>query len=88
LLLQAGRVDEAGAAYERFVSLEPRSAIAHNNLGFVRFQQGHRDSAIEEYRKALELDPGLALAERNLRQALEGSEQQPAGKAPAPARRR
>ena len=43
----------------RALKIEPRSAVAHNNLGFAWKNQGQLGVAIDEYRKALEIDPEL-----------------------------
>jgi serine/threonine-protein kinase len=53
------RKDYGGAVryYSAAVSLRPRSAAAHNNLGYALSKQGKVDEAIAEFRKAIELGP-------------------------------
>lgn len=48
----------------------PHAALAHNNLGFVRAEQGRWDEAIAHYEAALGLQPDLAQAHNNLGVAL------------------
>jgi len=48
------------------VSLDPASAIAHNNLGFAYLQQGRLADAEREVQAALRLDPEWELAHANL----------------------
>jgi tetratricopeptide (TPR) repeat protein len=43
-----------------------RSAVAHYNLGLVRYRQGRLEEAGEQYDQALRLDPKLADAHNNL----------------------
>ena len=52
------------------LSLDPRSALAHNNLGNALRDKGDLDGAIAEYREAIRLDPRFANAHCNLGNAL------------------
>ncbi len=52
------------------MQIEPRSAVAHNNLGFAWKNQGQLGVAIDEYRKALRIDSELGPAHRNLGEVL------------------
>ena len=44
------------------LKLEPKSAAAHNSLGWVLMQTGQYDDALQEFHKATALDPNLAEA--------------------------
>src|SRR5262249_19324625 len=46
--------------------LDPRLALAHNNLGNALADKGDPDGAIAAFREAIRLDPGFALAHNNL----------------------
>jgi predicted TPR repeat methyltransferase len=61
-----GRIDEAIAAYERAIALEPRHANAHNNLGVLLRSQDRKAEAEAAYRKAVELEPEYVEAWHNL----------------------
>jgi Tfp pilus assembly protein PilF len=65
-----GRYAEAEAHARRAASLNPFSAPAHNNLGWIRDAQGDRAGAIGCYRQALEANPLLLIARDNLVRAL------------------
>ncbi len=52
-----GQVDEAIACYQKAIELDPKDAIAHNNLGLALQAKDQRDEAIASYMKAIELDP-------------------------------
>lgn len=79
-LLAGGLGEAARREAEQAVALEPASALAHRNLGWVlehddlgrRFGRGFsRDRALAEYRKARELDPQDAVARASLAILLE-----------------
>ena len=64
----AGRLDEAGRAYERALAASPDSAFLLRDLALVELRAGATDVAIEHLRKALASEPDdvrawLALAE-------------------------
>ena len=65
-----GQLDEAIACYRKAIELDPKLAVAHNNLGFALLGKGQTDLAIASYRKAIEIDPKLAMAHGNLGIAL------------------
>ena len=48
--------DEAAAEFRTAIQLDPRKAIAHNNLGKLLNDQGKREEAAAEFRKAIDLD--------------------------------
>ena len=43
--------------FDRALEINPKDAIAMNNIGANLVQQGHRDKAEEYFKKALEVDP-------------------------------
>jgi Flp pilus assembly protein TadD len=69
-LLQAGRLAEAAATYERALALEPDNARIHNNLAVAWAEQRSFERAVAGYRRALQLDAGYAEAHYNLGNAL------------------
>jgi tetratricopeptide (TPR) repeat protein len=58
----AGAIRELTAA----VTLDPRDARVHLNLGSVFLQNGQESAALSEFERALEIDPWLAEAHNNL----------------------
>ncbi len=66
MALQANRLTEAAAAFERSVSGKVQYAVAHNNLGMVYDRTGRYDAALNQYQRAVELDPKLVSARMNL----------------------
>jgi tetratricopeptide (TPR) repeat protein len=70
LELEAVTPDEARAAYERVVELEPEHADAHVNLGRLLHEAGRTAEAAAHYRRALATGPH-AVASFNLGVALE-----------------
>ena len=65
-LAKQGKNDEAIAAYERAIELEPNLAIIHNNLGNMLLRQQKYSEAIAAYEQAIGLEPKLAMAHSNL----------------------
>lgn len=59
-------LDEAEKLYLRALELDPWLAIAHTNLGNIRFRRGEEEEAEELYRKALTLDATQPEAQYNL----------------------
>ena len=58
--------DEAIAAFEKSLSLDPQNVHAYYNLGNVYYKKGSHEEAIDKYAKALTLDPEFADAHHNL----------------------
>jgi DNA-binding transcriptional MerR regulator len=58
--------DDAESLYSRALSLDPSLAIAHTNLGNIRFRRGDEAGAVEQYEKALALDADQPEAHYNL----------------------
>jgi tetratricopeptide (TPR) repeat protein/SAM-dependent methyltransferase len=63
---QAGRLDEAIAAYRQALVLDPACVGALNNLGTALCDQGKLEEAEASYRLALNFAPGDAEAHNNL----------------------
>jgi tetratricopeptide (TPR) repeat protein len=58
--------DEAEKLYKKATELDPHLAIAHTNLGNIRFRRGDEAGAEVLYRKALEIDERQPEAHYNL----------------------
>src|SRR2546426_965235 len=67
---QAGNLAEAERIYRHILTLEPRHAEAHKNLGIALWEQGKLAEAIASYHLALALKPDYAEAHNNLGIAL------------------
>src|SRR5436309_1725407 len=63
---QAGNVDGAIQAYEKYLAQKPKSVLALANLGAAYARVGRYHDAIVQYRKALKLQPEYLVAELNL----------------------
>ena len=61
-----GRDDDARAALERALAIEPAHAAAANQLGILSRRQGKFAEAEDAYRRAIDADPAYALAHYNL----------------------
>jgi tetratricopeptide (TPR) repeat protein len=61
-----GRYEEAIAAYQRAIELDPEDAAPHNGLGIVYRAQGRHEEAIAAYQRAIALDPEDADYHNNL----------------------
>jgi tetratricopeptide (TPR) repeat protein len=66
LLIQSNRIDEAKAAFERAIKLDPNLAIAHSNLGAILGMKGDFYGALQELQTAVRLDPQSSMAHNNL----------------------
>jgi tetratricopeptide (TPR) repeat protein len=65
-LVALDRRDDARAAFEAALELDPRSAAAIVNLGNLLLEAGDVEQAVERYRTALRVDEQYAPAHRNL----------------------
>lgn len=68
-LARAAKSEEALAAFQQAVRLDPENAEAHRNLGKTQLTLGHVHEAIAELLEALRLEPGNTQAKRLLSQA-------------------
>lgn len=69
--LESSSPEEARAAYQRAIELDPDHSDAHVNLGRVLHEEGAPLAAQQHYRRALETDPSHPTAAFNLGVALE-----------------
>ena len=69
--MDAGRLEDARAAYEQAIAASPDSAFLYRELAAVERKGGDRDRAAEHLRRALELDPGDVRAQAVLGDLLE-----------------
>jgi tetratricopeptide (TPR) repeat protein len=70
LLREAGRGEEAIAAFCAALALRPESAEVASNLGHLLEQAGRLEEALVYYRQAIAANPGLPEAQHNLGNAL------------------
>jgi len=68
-LARAAKPEEALAAFQQAVQLDPKNAEARANLGKTQLNLGNLNEAISELREALRLDPRNTQAKRLLSQA-------------------
>ncbi len=61
---QAGEIDGAIQAYEKYLAARPDSAMARSNLGAAYARAARYEDAIAQYRHALKLQPANAPVER------------------------
>jgi len=61
-----GRYEEALAAYQRAIDLDPKLANPHNGLGTVYYSLGSYEEALAAYQRAIDLDPKSAYAHNGL----------------------
>src|SRR5262249_16003291 len=54
------------ACLREIIRLDPKFALAHNNVGWILQKKGDTDGAIAAYQDAIRADPKLALAHGNL----------------------
>src|ERR1700733_12465443 len=67
--LQQGDLAVAKADFERVIAIQPRSADAHNSLGWVLLAQKQVDPAIKQFGAALDLRPDFFQAHINMANA-------------------
>jgi GT2 family glycosyltransferase/Tfp pilus assembly protein PilF/SAM-dependent methyltransferase len=51
---------------QKFVSLYPEFALAHNDLGVLCYNNGQKEEALYHYKKAIQLDPENMIFQKNL----------------------
>ncbi|MDZ7697935.1 MAG: tetratricopeptide repeat protein [Deltaproteobacteria bacterium] len=59
--------EEAIAAFQKVLALDPGSAIDYANIASNYRDMGNTEMAIRYYQTALELDPGIDFARENLK---------------------
>jgi tetratricopeptide (TPR) repeat protein len=64
--LHIGGYDQAVKAWQRVLDLDPRNAIAANNIGIAYMFKKQPDKAIPWFEKAIALDATMQLAKNNL----------------------
>jgi len=64
--LNAGHTDAAIASWQRALDLDPRNALAANNIGDAYMVKKQPDTALQWFLKASLLDPTLQLAKNNM----------------------
>jgi tetratricopeptide (TPR) repeat protein len=67
----AGRLEEARAAYVQAIAASPDSAFLYRDLGLVERKSGDTAAALDRFRKAVELDPSDARAHAQIGEILE-----------------
>ena len=67
-LRDLGRFEEALAACDRAIEIDPRHAVAHTNRGNALRDLGRFEEALAAYDRAIEIDPRNADGPRQPRQ--------------------
>ncbi len=67
---EQGRQDEARHHYARAIQMNPRHALAYNNLGIMASRQGNYREGAAYFQRALEAEPGMGRTHNNLAIAL------------------
>jgi DNA-binding winged helix-turn-helix (wHTH) protein/TolB-like protein/Flp pilus assembly protein TadD len=65
-LMAMGRLEDARAAMQRALALDPLLLITNVNLGRIDYYAGRYNQAIEQYRRAIDLDSNFARAHLRL----------------------
>jgi tetratricopeptide (TPR) repeat protein len=71
--MNAGRLDDARAAYQRAIAATPDSAVLYRELGIVERRSGNAAAALEQFNRAVMLDPADAIALAQVGELLEAS---------------
>jgi superkiller protein 3 len=69
-LSEQGKLEEAIAAYQQAIQLDPKDATPYNGLGNALSEQGKLEEAIAAFQQAIQLDPKDALPYNGLGIAL------------------
>ena len=72
VLLEAGEIDEAQAAFEAIIAHAPGSAAGYVGYGDVRLRAGDHEAAVVALEKAVRIDPTYKLARYLLGRAYRG----------------
>lgn len=65
-LEMCGTPEQAKAAYQDVLRVDPKFALAHNNLGTIAYRGGETDEAVRRYRRAIEVGPRVLSPRFNL----------------------
>ncbi|MGA1826491.1 MAG: glycosyltransferase, partial [bacterium] len=66
LLVNNGKFKEAIESLEKLIALYPGSALAHNDLGVLYFDQGDKQKSLAHYQAAIGLQPHNSIFKKNL----------------------
>ena len=69
--ISKGRFKKAAAAYRKAISIEPKIAAAHDNLGAALIALGDLTGAIASYKQAISIDPNDSIPHCNLGSVLD-----------------
>jgi tetratricopeptide (TPR) repeat protein len=69
--MNAGRLDEARAAYQRAIAATPDSGLLYRELGMVERRSGNAAGALEQFNRAIMLDPADAASLAQVGELLE-----------------
>ena len=72
VLLEAGEIDEAQAAFEAIIAHAPKSAAGYVGYGDARLRAGDHEAAVVALEKAVRIDPTYKLARYLLGRAYRG----------------
>jgi len=72
--LEQNDLRQAEIEFENGLKKNPRSALLYFYLGYIHYQQGNKEEAIDYFQKALELDPNDATTHQFL-QEIQGTSQ-------------
>lgn len=61
-----GKDELAVSILEKVIKVDPKHAMAHNDLGVYHFQLGNEERSLEHYRIATRIDPFNAIFQKNL----------------------
>jgi tetratricopeptide (TPR) repeat protein len=64
--LHLGNYREATQAWTRMLEIDPKSAVAANNIGLAKMMEKQPAAAIPWFQKAIALDPTMQVAKHNL----------------------
>jgi WD40 repeat protein/Flp pilus assembly protein TadD len=69
-----GKLEEATAAFQKQIKIEPEHNDAWNSMGKVFYEQGKLDEAIAAFQKQVEIDPGHEEAWYNIGRSLQSQD--------------